>query len=167
MNEVITSLFSRSLQDREATVLSIKLGTRNVGITTMHHHNTLEECKVNISADLEFCSTASYWIKFSHEEPSVVLQHNHLAILKVSTGQLTNITTDLSYMKVDNGIYVIAKWSTCSFDISRQLLDYFKGDQVSSSLSRSSDTVSQLSHMFSSDHIQAMAVITCQGKCIE
>ena len=133
----------------------------------MHHHNTLEECKVNISADLEFCSTASYWIKFSHEEPSHMLQYNNLAILKVFTGQLTNITIDLSYIKVDNGFYIIAKWSTCSFDISRQLLDYFKSDQVSSSLSRSSDTVSQQSYMFNTDQTEAMAVITCQGECIE
>ena len=161
MTEVITLSFS--LQDREATVLTIKLGTRNVSITTMHHHNTLEECKVTISADLEFCTAASYWIKFSHEEPSVVLQHNHLAILKVSTDQLTNITTDLSYVKADNEIYAIAKWSTCSFDILRQLMCYFKRDWINSSLSKSSDTVSQQSYMFSSDQTEAVAAITCQG----
>ena len=163
MNEVIT--LSCSLQDREATVLSIKLGTRNVGIIAMHHYNTSEECKVTISADLEFCTAAIYWIKY--KEPSVVLQHNHLAILKVSTGQLTNITTDLSYVKADNEIYAISKWSTCSFDILRQLMCYFKRDQINSSLSKSSDTVSQQSYMFSSDQTEAVAAITCQGKCIE
>ena len=165
MNEVIE--FSCSFQDGKATVLSIKLCTRNVSITAMHCHHILEKCKMNISADLEFYTAASYWIKFSYEEASHMLQHNLLAFLEVSTGQLTNTITDLSYMKIDNESCVIAKWSTCSFDILRHLLCYFKRDQINSSLSRSSGTVSQQSWMFSGDQTEAVVVITCQGKCIE